>query len=448
MTAPGRPTAPGRESVLPDGSSGWPWSLLRGFLIFLLIAGIGIVAAVTTLGLAAPGVSLGGALRVGALYLGPFHHVALVLEGDLAVDASRLPGANLPGGGSATIELGVALLAVTGLAVWLLFRAGRLSAFGDRAGVRALTGSRVALGYAPPVLLVALLVRFEEPVVLGSFVTGGVRISLSAWQAFVFPLAIAALAGASGGVCSGGVWSWACSPLDPSAARPRAVLGGGWRMFLLALALSYIGLFVAGIAQPGEAVALATPSTARYVHTVFERPGPGSALLAHHLALSPNEAIWAFVPAAGACDVIRGSERSDVLCYGQFPSFVSGGEVRFGHAPPGYLAFLLVPAIATIVGGRWAGSASGRSGSAPPAAVGAAAGVVFAVVMLCAIVASSITLTYGADTDAARRGGHLWIGPDPVTGTVVALAWGVIGGAIGGVTSGLRGVRRERTRTG
>lgn len=442
MTAPGRVTAPGRESVLTDGSSGWPRSLLRGFLIFLLIAGIGIVAAVTTLGLAAPGVSLGGALRVGALYLGPFHHVALVFEGDLAVDASRLPGANLPGGGSATIELGVALLAVTGLAVWLLFRAGRRSALGDRAGVRALTGSRVALGYAPPVLLVALLVRFEEPVGLGSFVTGGVRISLSAWQAFVFPFAIAALAGASGGV-----WSWASSALDPSAARARAVLGGGWRMFLLALALSYVGLFVAGIAQPDEAVALATPSTARYVDTVFERPGPGSALLAHHLAVSPNEAIWAFVPAAGACDVIRGSERSDVLCYGRFPAFVSRGEAAFGNAPPGYLAFLLVPAIATIVGGRWAGSVSGRSAAAP-AAVGAAAGVVFAVVMLCAIVASSITLTYGADADAARRGGHLWIGPDPVTGTLVALAWGVIGGAIGGATSGLRGLRRERTHTG
>jgi hypothetical protein len=426
-------TAPGRGSVLPDGSSGWPRSLLRGFLIFLLIGGIGLVAAVTTLSLAVPGVSFGGALRIGALYLGPFHHVALVFEGDLAVDATRLPGADLPAGGSATIELGVALLAVTALAVWLLFRAGRFSAFGDRAGVRAMTGARVALGYAPPVLLVALLVRFEEPIELGSFVTGRVRISLSAWQAFVFPFAIAALAGASGGL-----WSWASSALDPSTVRARAVLGGGWRMFLLALALSYAGLFVAGIAQPDEAVALATPSTARYLDTVFERPGTGSALLAHHLALSANEAIWTFVPAAGACDVIRGSERSDVLCYARFPSFaMASGEVAFGSAPPGYLAFLLVPAIATIVGGRWAGSASERSASGS-AAMGAAAGVVFAVVMLGAIVVSSISISYGADPEAVARGGHVWIGPDPVTGTLVALAWGVIGGALGGATSGFR----------
>ena len=420
-------TAPGRGSVLPDGSSGWPRSLLRGFLIFLLIAGIGLVAAVTTFALAAPGVSFGGALRIGALYLGPFHHVALVFEGDLAVDASRLPGADLPAGGSGTIELGVALLAVTALAVWLLFRAGRLSAFGDRAGVRALTGARVALGYAPPVLLVALLVRFEEPVGLGAFVIGRVRISLSAWQAFVLPFAIAALAGASGGL-----WSWASSALDPSAVRARAVLGGGWRMFLLALALSYAGLFVAGIAQPDEAVALATPSTARYLDTVFERPGPGAVILGHHLALSPNEAVLTFVPAAGACDVIRGSERSDVLCYARFPSFaMSSGEVAFGSAPPGYLAFLLVPAIATIVGGRWAGSALDRSGSGS-AALGAAAGVVFAVVMLGAIVVSSITLSYGTASEAVGRSGHLWIGPDPVTGTLVALTWGVVGGALGG----------------
>jgi hypothetical protein len=219
-------------------------------------------------------------------------------------------------------------------------------------------------------------------------------------------------------------------------------------MFLFALALSYVGLFVAGIAQPDEAVALATPSTARYLDTVFERPGLGSALLAHHLALSPNEAIWTFVPGAGACDVIRGSQRSDLLCYGRFPSFAApSGEVTFGNAPPGYLAFLLVPAIATIVGGRWAGSVSERSGVAA-AAVGAGAGAVFAAVMLGAIVASSITLSYGAAPDAVGRGGHLWIGPDPVTGTMVALAWGVIGGALGASTSGFRGWRAVRTPAG
>jgi hypothetical protein len=80
--------------------------------------------------------------------------------------------------------------------------------------------------------------------------------------------------------------------------------------------------------------------------------------------------------------------------------------------------------------------------------MGAAAGVVFAVVMFGTIVASSITLTYGAGPDAVGRGGRLWIGPDPVTGSLVALAWGVIGGALGGATSGFRGLRGVRTPAG
>ena len=91
-------TPPGRRPAVPDEHPGWAPSILRGFLVFLLIAGIGVLAAVTTFALAVPNVSFAGALRVGALYLGPFHHVALVFEGDLAVDASSLPGANLPAG--------------------------------------------------------------------------------------------------------------------------------------------------------------------------------------------------------------------------------------------------------------------------------------------------------------------------------------------------------------
>ena len=437
-------TPPGRRPAVPDEDPGWGPSILRGFLVFLLIAGIGILAAVTTFALAVPNVSLVGALRVGALYLGPFHHVALVFEGDLAVDASRLPGANLPAGGSATVELGVALLAVTALAMWLLFRAGRSSAFGQRASVRGLTGARVAFGYAPPVALVALLVRFDEPVELGSFVSGGVRVSLSCGRRSCSRSSSRRSRGRRAG-CGRGRRGRAnahrrCVPGPCSAA--------GWRMFLVAIGLSYAGLFVAGIVQPDEPIALATPSTARYFGTVFQRPGPGAAILAHHLALSPNEAIWTLVPAAGGCDIVRGSERADILCYRRFPSFVaSSGEVAFGNAPAGYLAFLLVPAIATIAGGRWAGSASGRSG-AGAAAVGSAAGVVFAVVMLAACVLSSITLSYGTTAGSLGRGGHLWVGPDPVTGTLFALAWGVAGGALGGATAGFRGWTTGRTRSG
>jgi len=410
-------TGPGPRPAVGDETPGWPRAILRGFLVFMPIAAVGLVAALATFLFADPGVSLAGALRIGALYLGPFHHVALVIEGDLDVDVSRLPGSSTPIGGSATVELGVALLAVMALAVWLLFRAGRASGFGDGPGARALSGSVVALGYAPPVLLVALLVRFEEPVELGSSLTGGVGVSMSTWQALAFPLAI-------------------------------ATLGGGWLMFLLGLGLSYLGLFVAGIVQPDEPVATATPSTARYFSTVFERPGQGAVILAHHLALAPNEALWTLVPAVGGCDVVRGSDRAELLCYRRFPSGATpDGDVSFGNAPGGYLAFLLVPALATLVGGRWAGSTAKGAGTSG-AAIGAASGFVFGVAVFAGCLLASITLSYGTTSGAGSGGGHLWIGPDPVSGTLFALAWGLIGGAVGGASTGFRRPKAERQPAG
>ena len=436
-------TGQGPRPAAGDEPPGWPRAVLRGFLVFLPIAAVGLVAAVATFLLAAPGVSFAGALRIGALYLGPFHHAALVIEGDLDVDVSRLPGGPAIGG-SATVELGVALLAVTALAVWLLFRAGRASGFGDGPGARALSGSVVALGYAPPVLLVALLVRFEEPVELGTFVTGGVGVSMSTWQALAFPLVIAAIAGAFGGL-----WSWVRSAGErPPAVRTRAVLGGGWLMFVLGLGLSYLGLFVTGIIQPDEPVATATPSTARYFSTVFERPAQGAVILSHHLALAPNEALWTLVPALGGCDVVRGTERAELLCYRRFPSdSTPDGDVSFGNAPGGYLGFLLVPAVATLVGGRWAGSTAKGAGTSG-AAIGAASGAVFGVAVLAGCLLASITLSYGATSGAESGGGHLWIGPDPVSGTLFALAWGLVGGAIGGASAGFRGPKAERQPTG
>jgi hypothetical protein len=422
--------------------TGWVPALVRGFLVFVPLLALGVVVAVAGLATVDSGPSFGSALRLGVLYLGPFHHVALVFEGDLDVDLSSLPGSPVPGGASATVELGVALLAVTGLAVWLLFRAGRASAFGDGAAARALTGSRVALGYAPPVVLIALLVVFEQPREIGSFVTAGVRVSMSAWQAVAFPLAIAAAAGAAGGL-----WSWAASS-DRSALRVRAVLGAGWWMFLVGLGLSYAGLLVTGVVQPDEQVALATPSTARYFATVFERPGLGALTLGHHLALAPNEAMWTLVPASGACDVVRGSERAEFLCYGSFPITTASGRNAFGSAPAGYLLFLLVPAAATLLGGRRAARRSSVEGWSM-VGLGAAAGVVYAVLVGIGCVLASVTLTYVA-VGPADVSGHLWVGPDPVWGSILALAWGVIGGALGGVSVRLRGSwagrRRSRSR--
>jgi hypothetical protein len=429
------PTSPGERA-----RTGWGLALLRGFLVFTLLLAIGLVVAVVGVMATDAGLSFGAALRIGALYLGPFHHGAVVLEGDLDVDLSWLPGSRIPGGAAVAIEIGFAFLAVTGLAVWLLFRAGRASAFGDGPGVRALTGARVALGYAPPVFVIAFLVRFEQSNQIGSFVAAGVRVWLSAWQAFVFPLAIAAAAGATGGL-----WSWGTSD-GPAVKRARAILGGGWMMFLLALGLSYAGLLVAGVVQPDEPVALATPSTAQYYARVFERPALGAVALGHHIALAPNEALWTLVPASGACDVVYGSERGDFLCYGSFPSTSAGGSTTFGSAPAGFLLFLLVPAVATVFGGRRASMRSGRDGWSA-VVDGAAAGVVYGVLVGVGCLFASITLSYAASA-RADVGALLLIGPDPVWGTIAALGWGIVGGAIGAASARLSWSEAARRGSG
>jgi hypothetical protein len=142
------------------------------------------------------------------------------------------------------------------------------------------------------------------------------------------------------------------------------------------------------------------------------------------------------VPASGACDVVGGSERADLLCYGSYPSTTASGEVSFGPAPAGYLVFLLVPAAATVFGGRRGGQRSGGQGWSA-AGIGAAAGVVFAILIGTGCVLASVTLAYTAAGPSAIEG-RLWIGPDPVRGVLLAAAWGVIGGAVGGASARFR----------
>ncbi len=431
---------PGRSGAA--GPATWSLALRRGFLAFLAITGVGVVGA---LGASAAGLrlSLADTLRIGLLYLGPFHHVPVVIEGELDLGAVPLP--NVPPSGVTTVEIGAALLLVTALAVWLLFGSGRAVAERAGGGVadRMLAGATVAPSYALPVFVIALVLGFEEPLRLGTFVTGTIDVRLSAWQALVFPLAIAACSGAAGGL-----WSWCrAHEADRRTRTIAAALVGGVRMFAIGVALSFAGLFVAGVVQPDEVVAVLTPSTARYYQTVFERPVAGAAFLAHHLAAAPNEALWTLVPATGRCDVVRGGPETDLLCYGRFPHGleraldpVASGvpappeSVEYGRAPAGYFLFLLVPAIATVWGGRSAARRSGATGrQAMP--IGAASGLVFGALVGVGSVLATVTLSYGS-TFVEGAGGSLWIGPEPLGGAILAAMWGVAGGAIGAATVG------------
>ncbi|HZD18331.1 MAG TPA: hypothetical protein VE669_09345 [Actinomycetota bacterium] len=417
------------RDVRPALGAGWPDALRRGFIAFAVMAGLGQALALAVWALAGSGRSLATFARIGWLYVGAFHHVAIELEGSVTFGPTGSPE---PG----SLALGVALLAATWLAVWLLFRAG--CAVADRAGggtaARTLHGAKIAPAYASPMLVLAVLVSARIRVDT-ALVGADVRAALDPWQALVIPMVLAMLVGAAGGFGS----ALAARPGEQRLAAAAAA--GGWRMFSLGLLLSFGGLFVAGVVQPDEVVALVTPSSARYYQEAFDRPEVGTLVLTHHVGLAPNEAVWTLVPAMGGCDGIWGDDRVDVLCYGRFPtslrllrpgSFppIDVGGLDVGRAPAGYFLFLLVPAAASAFGGRRAAE-SLQAGRRRAVLAGVLAGGVFAALVTGAALLSVVTVrSEVAGSETAR-----WlVGPNVLGALLGALVWGTVGGAAGAAT--------------
>jgi hypothetical protein len=422
-------------------------ALARGAVAFVVLAAIGQALAFGARIVAGTGPSVVTTAKIGAIYVGAFNHVAIEIH--VANDASMAGGS-----GSTSVSIGVALLAVTAFGLWLVFRSGRSVA--QRAGGtvprRMLLGGAVAPAYAALIFALALLVEVQTSLRIGGFSSPDLRVSLSAWQALVLPFCLAAAAGASGGVAS----ALASAGGTVRLRAARAVIAGGWRMFVLGVALSIGGLFVAGVAQADDAVAFLTPSTARYWRAVFDRPDVGFAAFAHHVAVLPNEAMWTLVPSMGGCDVIRGGIDADLLCYGRFaglqaPSSDNGLLLPVGddglpseQLPDGYLVFLLVPALATLLGGRHAAAVSKRAGrNGVP--MGAASGLVFAALVAAGSLLSTVAIIYGAA--GGGNGGWVLLGPDVLTGTALAVGWGCVGGAVGAATTSRRsGANRSGPR--
>ena len=263
---------------------------LLGAGCFAIIALLGQGAAFALRLVSSGRLSAAASVRIGWLYVGAFHRIPILV--DLPkLDVGRLtggvvPGSTLPTTGSASGELGVAMLLVTGLTAWLLFLAGRraASAGGGGPSARTLLGAAVAATYALPIFALSLLIRAHADLTFGTLASGSLDARLSPVPALVLPLLLAAIAGGAGGLLSMPV-----EDASASARRTMGALAGGWRMLLLAIGLSFAGLFVAGAVQPEGPAAALTPSTATYFRDVFDRPLFGLALFAHHLTVMPNE---------------------------------------------------------------------------------------------------------------------------------------------------------------
>lgn len=437
------PAAPGRVRAL--ASAGWGRASREGALAFATVLAVALGAALTAVALGGLGVSARDVLRIGGAYLALAHRIPLrlTLEGaDLAL--ARAVG--VPADAAALeVRIAAAPLALTALAGWLLWRAGRRT--GERLGgsgaARALHGAKVAPAYAALVLLATLPVRATlAPAALDL----RAEIAAPPGPALLLPLVLAAAVGALGGW-----WSAGASGLARAAAL------GGWTMLIAGLGLALAGLFVAGVVRPDGPEALLTPTTGRYLRVVLARPAAGTIGLAHHVAVLPNEATWVLVPAMGGClaAVPSEGEPSPFLCYGRFPRSLrlpvwlrppglgAGPPTSFGTAPWPAFAFLLVPAAASVLGGVRAA----RAEPLRPVPAAILAGAAFAVLVLAVGWASSVSVSA-----AARAAGALpqvrsvRIGPGLASGTALALAWGVAGGVLGAALRGWSGPRRGGSR--
>jgi hypothetical protein len=384
--APAGATAALRDHV----AAGWRTAALYGSLAFGALMALSVGVG----GLAAAGPTSGpDALRQAALVPAVVHRVP--------IDA-----------GPVTVR--AAFLLATAGAGWLLFLGGR--AVARRAGghpmVRAGHGFKVAVPYALGCLIVSL--------VAGSRVAPSVPASLG------WPLLFGAVCGAVGGVAG-------APPETPAEGRVRGVVAGGWRMATVAVLLGTAGLLVV--------MALHPAAVRTYVDAAFRRgPAEGTLAVAGTALFLPNAGIGVASAALGggvefealgvSCPVVSYARIPEAA--GTVPGPCGRLPFRLGSPGPGYLVFLLLPAVAAVAGGWLGARRSGAASMREGALLGAMSGVPFAA--LFAMSSGAARLTYEAAGPVAALLGEaeVAVGPDPVAGFLLALVWGLGGGAVGG----------------
>jgi hypothetical protein len=309
------------------------------------------------------------------------------------------------------LSLVIAIGALTVAILVLAFRSGRAQARGleDRPMAAALAGAVPGLGVALPMFVTSLLVQLGFP----QFRIASLHPRF--WAALVVPLVVVGVTGAIGRLEEARTWT----------SRTVAGVRGGAVALWWGIALSFVVFLVLAVVETGV--------TSAYGRGVGNMGGGGGVVVVHHALLLPNQSALVLSATMGSPVVLdlAGEPAAEVgltgiRFQGDGGAFLSaflgvdGDRLAF---PVWYLAFLLVPASATIVGGRHAASGVRSRGEA--VVRGVLAGVVFAMLAAGAGWAASVTLPVFAPLAAPS------LGPDVVRATLLGLAWGIAGGTIG-----------------
>jgi hypothetical protein len=349
----------------------------------------------------------GAVLRAGALAPSFVHRVPVEVR---LVDISG-PGGLFGGAFEVGFTVRVALLLATAGAGWVLFRGGRVAG-GPRQGLL------VALPYTLLSAGAALLARGSDPAIL----LGAGFAGLGETQAWPSPLWSAALPAALAAACG------AAGGLPASAEGLRAAAAGAWRMTWLLAAGGTAGVLVV--------VALHPDATRAFLDALGARGwAGGAAVLLVTILLLPNVGIGAGVAAMGVPIVLRaGGSTCAVISLGG----TACGELSV-DVSPAHLLFVLVPVTATVGGGWWAARRLDRTTAPRAAAVGAAAGALFAPVLVAVSFMASAAYRLTGPLAATLGEGSVTVGPRPAAALLGGLAWGIGGGAMGALAAHVRG---------
>lgn len=366
--------------------------------------------------------------RYGGVVFYTFHHVGFKFD----VPRSSLSQSDVPYNVSAGGVVAIAAMAGTALGLWLLYLGGRAVARkgGGSSLARGLHGLKVAPPYAVLTLLGSFLLRFTP-----QDGAQAPNIHPSYFAALLWPLALATVAGFVGGVRS--EHPDGLARLMPGreglGRRLQGALAGGWRMLVFGLILAFAGLLVMALVKPD--------STGDYFSSFDHGTLDGVLVIVATLLVVPNMAAWVLFPAMGSCVGLNGPLSICFLSYSHFPrntgATIAGASnpaaLKLPSAPPGYLLFLLVPLVAVVLGGMAAARKSRATTRNEAAGVGALAGMVFAILSVLTILLASISVKITGNIIAFAASGSFRIGPELTSGVLVALLWGVVGGALGGL---------------
>jgi hypothetical protein len=371
--------------------------------------------------LAGAGFAVPTQLRLGWLYSAASTGSAIVVEGR-------------SGQGAGSVEVAtvrVVVLSISVIAAWASFRAGGATArlVRDDPRHRAWAGALVAVGFAAPMWVLASATELR--LVAGGVLPDVAVLHAVAWQVALGAGVIGIVGGAVGGLTAG----------SGVSGLVADVAAGAWTALRWALGLSVIGVMVFAAVRPS--------ALDGYVGQLRSIDRDQAALVVgHQVLLAPNQAIAVLVPAMGGCDAVSTAGRADdLVCLDRLPEGESPldalvGALGEGPTPTRPMptiawGFVLVPIVALTLGSRRA--ARGAGSAVQGALRGAGAGLLFAVLVAVSIGLATVTIAtrnvLSDQLEGAEQAAQLAFGPALGRGTLLALAWGVVVGSLGGLAA-------------